>query len=183
MQALPLICAVGLYLGACELVEYGLVRRQTADAFSPKLGWRLLRWIGLAGSIAGVFGRLHRDTRQPNDWPLWLYVLLILFWMSWPRTVLVDSSGVASCSLFGLRRRSITWREVSRITSDWQEQRVWWGLTAIWTFMGTSLTVKSRDGVSIQHGVVNRKQGLFLDAIRRYLPAEAFDAGLYDWHP
>jgi len=49
--------------------------------------------------------------------------------------------------------------------------------------MGTSLTVKSRDGVSIQHGVVNRKQGLFLDAIRRYLPAEAFDAGLYDWHP
>jgi hypothetical protein len=183
MQALPIICAVGLYLGACELAEYLLVRRQAADVFSPKLGWRLLRWIGIAGSVAGAVERLHRVTARPDDWPLWLYILLLLFWIFWPRTVSVDSSGVASCSLFGFRRRSIIWGQVSRITSDWQEQRLWWGLTAIWTFMGTSVTVTSRDGVRIQHGVLNRKQGLFLDAIRRYLPPEAFDAGLYDWHP
>jgi hypothetical protein len=49
--------------------------------------------------------------------------------------------------------------------------------------MGTSVTVTSRDGANIQHGVVNRNQGLFLDALRRYLPPEVFDAGLYDWHP
>jgi hypothetical protein len=32
--------------------------------------------------------------------------------------------------------------------------------------MGTSVTVTSRDGANIQHGVVNRNQGLFLDALR-----------------
>jgi hypothetical protein len=68
--------------------------------------------------------------------------------------------------------------------SDWQEERLTFNLfTSIWTFMGTSVTVRSRDGVSIQHGVVNRKQGLFLDALRRYLPPETFDPGVYDWHP
>jgi hypothetical protein len=180
---LPLICAVVLYLGVCELIEHLLVRRHAQEVFPPKLGWRLLRWVGVAGCIAGAMERLHGKTGRPNDLPVWFYLLLLLFWISWPRTVLVDSSGVASCSLFGFRRRSIIWGQVSRITSDWQEQRLSWGLTAIWTFMGTSVTVTNRDGVRIQHGVVNQKQGLFLDAIRRYLPPEAFDPGLYDWHP
>jgi hypothetical protein len=184
MQLLLLVCAVGLYLSACELVEYILVCRQVADIFPPKLGWRYLRWFGLAGCIAGAVERLHRNGSKPNDWPLWVYAFLLLFWVFWPRTVSVDSSGVYSCSLFGIRRRSILWGEVSRITSDWQEERLTVNLfTPIWTFTGTSVTVTSRDGISIQHGVVNRKQGLFLDALRRYLPPEAFDAGLYDWHP
>lgn len=184
MQALPLICVVGLYLVACELVEFLIVRRQAADTFPPKLGWRFLRWFGIAVCIAGVVERLHQKAARPNDWPLWLYVLLLLFWIFWPRTVLVDSSGVSSCSLFGFRRRSILWGQVSRITSDWQEERLTVNLfTPIWTFMGTSVTVTSRDGASIQHGLVNSKQGYFLDALRRYLPSEAFDPGLYDWHP
>jgi hypothetical protein len=184
MQALPLICAVVLYLGACELVEYLLVRRQAGEIFPPKLWWRFLRWFGIAGCIAGVVERLHRNAAKPNDWPLWLYALLLLFWISRPRTVSVDSSGASSCSLFGFRRRSILWSQVSRIMSDWQEERLTFNLfTSIWTFMGTSVTVRSRDGVSIQHGVVNRKQGLFLDALRRYLPPETFDPGIYDWHP
>lgn len=184
MQTLPLVCAVGLYLGACELVDYLLVRRQTADIFPPKLGWRFLRWLGIAGSIAGIVERLRRNAVRRNDWPFWLYSLLLLFWISWPRTVIVDSSGVFSCSLFGFLRRSIVWGQVSRITSDWQEERLSVNLfTPIWTFMGTSVTVTTHDGISIQHGVVNRRQGLFLDALRRYLPPEVFDAGLYDWHP
>ena|ERR1700676_1166062 len=108
MQALPLICALGLYLGTCELVEYHLVRRQAAEIFPPKLGWRLLRCTGIAGCSAGAVERLHWSAERPNDWPLWLYVL---------------------------------------------------------------------------HGVVNQKQDLFLDALRRYLPPEALDPGLYDWHP
>ena len=112
MQALPLICVVGLYLVACELVEYLIVRRQAADIFPPELGWRFLRWFGIAACIAGVVERLHQKTARPNDWPLWLYVLLLLFWIFWPRTVLVDSSGVSSCSLFGFRRRSILWGQV-----------------------------------------------------------------------
>ena len=184
MQALPLICAAGLYVVACELIEYLLVRRQPDETFPPKLGWRVLRWIGIAGCVAGIVGRLRAHTAQPNHWPLWLYVLLLLLWASWPRTVIVDSSGVSSCSLFGVRRRQILWGQVSRITSEWQEERLLVNLfTPIWTFMGTSVTVTSRDGVSIEHGVINRQQGLFLDALRRYLPSDAFDPGLYDWHP
>ena len=184
MQALPLILAVGLYLGACELVEYLLVRRQAAEVFPPKLGWRLLRWFGIAGCIAGIVDRLHRNVVRPNSWPIWVYVLLLLFWVFWPRTASVDSSAVSSCSLFGFARRSIHWGEVSRITSDWQEQRLAFNLfTAIWTFMGTRVNVTSREGASIQHGVVNQKQGAFLDALRRYLPRDVFDSGLYDWHP
>jgi hypothetical protein len=184
MHALPLICAVGLYLGACELADYLLIRRRSGEVFPPKLGWRFLRWFGIAGCIAGTVERMQSNAAKPSDWPLWLYALLLLFWISWPRTVFVDSSGVSSCSLFGFRRRSILWGQVSRITSDWQEERLTFNLfTPIWTFMGTSVTVTSRDGISIQHGLVNRKQGLFLDALRRYVPPEAFDAGLYDWHP
>jgi hypothetical protein len=99
MQALPLICVVGLYRVACELVEYLVVRRHA-------------------------------------------------------------------------------------VASGWQEERLAFSLfTPIWTFMGTTVTVTSREGDSTQHGLVNRKQGLFLDALRRYLPSDAFDAGLYDWHP
>ncbi|MGH2508132.1 MAG: hypothetical protein ACRDHZ_12115 [Ktedonobacteraceae bacterium] len=73
---------------------------------------------------------------------------------------------------------------MSRISSDWQEERLTINLfTPIWTFMGTSINVISRDGASIQHGVVNRHQGPFLDALRRNLPNQTFDPGLYDWHP
>jgi hypothetical protein len=184
MRALYLVCAFGLYLVACEVAEYLLVRRQPDETFPPKLGWRILRWAGIVGCIAGAGWRLHGHTGQRIDMPLWLYVLLLMYWVFWPRTVIVDSSGVSSCSLFGLRRRQILWRQVSRITSDWQEESLNVNLiVSIWTFMGTSVTVKSRDGVSIQHGVVNRKQGLFLDALRRYLAPESFEPGLYDWHP
>jgi hypothetical protein len=183
MQLLQVTCAVLLYWCACELVEYLIVRRHTIEVFPPKLGWRLLRWSGIVGCIVGVVEQLPRNTARPNDWPLWLYLLFLLFWICWPRTVLVDSSTVSSCSLFGFRRRQILWGQVSRITSDWQEERLMFNLfTPIWTFMGTSITVTSRDGASIQHGVVNQKQGLFLDALRRYLPPDDFDAGLYDWH-
>lgn len=184
MRVLPLVCVFGLYLVVCESVEYLLVRRQPDETFPPKLGWRILRWTGIVGCTASVVWWLHGQTGQRNDLPLWLYALLLLYWVLWPRTVMVDSSGVSSCSLFGLRRRQILWSQVSRITSDWQEERLNVNLiVSIWTFMGTSVTVKGRDGVSIQHGVVNRRQGLFLDALRRYLPPEAFDPGLYDWHP
>jgi len=181
MQALSFVIVIALYVAACELVEHLLVRRLGDQVFPPKIGWRLLRWCAIAGCAAGVWERLHGNAPR---WPLWMYVLLLLFWIWWPRSVLVDSSGVSSCSLFGIRRRSILWGQTSRITCDWQEQGLnIHFLTRIWTFMGTSITVASRDGASIQHGVVNRKQALFLDALRRYLPQELFDPGLYDWHP
>ncbi len=46
--------------------------------------------------------------------------------------------------------------------------------------MGTGVTVTSRDCANIKHGVVNQKQGLFLDALKRYLPPVVLVAGPYD---
>jgi hypothetical protein len=173
-----------LYLVACEVFEYFLIRRRAEVVFPPKLGWRLLRLTAIAWCIAGIWGRLHGSATGPGGWPLWLYVVLLFFWIFWPRTVVVDSSTVSSCSLFGFGRRSILWNDASRVSSDWEETRLAWNLfTVLWTFMGTSVTVTGRSGASVQHGVINRAQGLFLDALRRYLPREAFDAGLYDWRP
>jgi hypothetical protein len=93
--------------------------------------------------------------------------------------VMVDSSALSSCTLFGLRRGSIPWAEVYRISSDWQEQQLIWGLI----LMGYSVTVRGRNGSTVQNGVVNKDQGGFLNALRRFVPREAFDPGLYDWHP
>ena len=118
------------------------------------------------------------------SWTFWVYVaFLLLVWLRWPRTVTLDSTAISSCSLFGLFRRSIVWAEALRVSSDWQEERLHWGLDPIWTFTGYSVTVTARDGRTVQHGVVNKDQGRFLDELRRFLPREAFDAGLYDWHP
>jgi hypothetical protein len=181
---MPLALFFGLYLVVCEVFDYFVIRRKTEAVFPPKLGWRLLRLTAIAGCIAGIWDRLHTTTRGPGGWPLWLYVVLLFFWIFWPRTLLVDSSAVSSCSLFGFARRSIPWNDASRVSSDWEETPLTWNLfTMLWTFMGATVTVTSRNGASVQHGVVNRAQGLFLDALRRYLPREAFDAGLYDWQP
>lgn len=184
MRILPLICVIVLYLGACELVEFLLVRIQAGEVFPPKLGWRLLRWCGIAQCIAGIVGRLHRTVERSDTGPILFYLFLLVIWAYWPRTVRVDSSSVSSSSLFGFNRSAIHWGEVSRVTSDWQEEKLTYNLfTVIWTFMGTSINVASRYGPSIQHGVVNQRQGLFLDALRRNLPADVFDPGIYDWHP
>jgi hypothetical protein len=178
MQGSRLIYVFGLYLAACEVVEYLLVRRHDAEVFPPKLGWRLLRWVGIAACIGGIAVSI-----RPMSWTLFACSALLLVWVAWPRTVLVDSSAVSSCSLFGLLPRSISWVEASRVSSDWQEERLRWGLEVIWVFMGYSVTVTGRDGSRIQHGVVNWNQSRFLDALRRYVPRSAFDAGLYDWNP
>jgi hypothetical protein len=92
--------------------------------------------------------------------------------------VLVDSFGVSSRSMFGLFRRAIPWAEVNRVGSDWQEEHF-----RFWTFTGYNVTVIGRDGSRIEHGLVNTDQARFLNALRRFVPRETFDAGLYEWHP
>ena len=62
--------------------------------------------------------------------------------------------------------------------SDWQEAHF-----RFWTFTGYSVTVISRYGSRIEQGFVNQGQARFLSALRRFVPREAFDAGLYEWHP
>ena len=184
VRALALIWPLGLYLCVCELLDYFLIGTSAEAVFRPKLGWRLLRWIAIAGCSIVLWQRFHGAQQVPNSPPAWVFLVLLFFWFFWPRTVLADATGVSSCGLFGFRTRSIPWSEVSRIASDWQEQRLTWNLfTPIWTFMGTSVTVIGRNGVRVQHGVTNQGQAAFLDALRRYLPSQVFDAGLYDWHP
>src|SRR5690348_14705401 len=172
MNDLRLVYIVGLCLAACELVEYLLVRTHDAEVFPPKLGWRLLRWLSIAACIGGIAVSI-----RPASWALFAYVAFLFVWLAWPRTVLVDSSTVSPCSLFGILPRSIPWGEASRVSSDWQEERLRAGLSLLWVFTGYSVTVMARDGKTIQHGVVNRGQGRFLDALRRYIPRDAFDAG------
>jgi hypothetical protein len=114
----------------------------------------------------------HRAGR--NDFPLWVLILMFLFSaVTWPRTVVLDTSGVFSVALFGTRRRFIPWSDVDRITSDWQETNLRWGLTSL----------LSRNGTRVDHTVFLRRQGRFLDDLRRYLPKEVFAPGIYEWHP
>jgi hypothetical protein len=173
-----LICSVGLYLAVCELIEYQLVRRKAGEIFPPKLGWRLFRWFGIAACIDGIFVSV-----RPLSWTIFLYFGFLILWLRWPRTVLVDSACVSSCGLFGLMNHLIAWGDVSQVSSDWQEQKLRSGLDVLWTFTGYCVTVRGRDGSTIQHSIVNKDQGRFLNALRRFVPREAFDAGLYDWHP
>ena len=170
------IYIIALYLLICETAEYFLARRRGAEVFPPKMGFRLLRWTGLALCVVGIV-----SYDKSRSWAmLALCALFFAVWMRWPRTVLVDSLDVSSCSLFGLFRRSIPRAEVGRVSSDWQEVHFF---RLFWTFTGYSVTVTGRDGSRIEHGLVNTNQGRFLDALRRFVPREAFDAGLYEWHP
>ena len=168
------IYIAAFYLFACEVADYFLARRRDAEVFPPKIGFRLVRWLGIAFCIAGMV-----SYDKSRSWTMLVFcAVLFIFWLHWPRTLLIDSVGISSRSAFGLFRRSIPWFEVNQVRSDWQEERF-----RFWTFMGYSVTVIGRDGRRIEHGLVNTDQGRFLDDLRRFLPREAFDAGLYEWHP
>lgn len=167
------IYIVGLYLIACEVVEFLLLRMHDAEAFPPKIGFRILRWLGIAVCVEGI-----SVSDKSLNWPVIFYAVFLVFWLYWPRTVLIDSSCVFSRSAFGLFRRSVLWPDVCQVSSDWQEEHF-----RFWTFTGYSITVWGRNGRKIEHGLVNKDQGRFLNALRRFVPREAFDAGLYDWHP
>lgn len=67
MSALKAICAIGLYLSACEILEFVVVRKRAADAFPPKVGWRMLRWIFIAFALATIGQRLYGRQPEPSD--------------------------------------------------------------------------------------------------------------------
>ncbi|HLW97945.1 MAG TPA: hypothetical protein VKR82_04815 [Candidatus Acidoferrales bacterium] len=186
MKLLMLASVFGVIFIACDTIDRLIVKMRSGDIFRPKMGWRILYWFWADVFVAFSLSSPYWNT-GPNRLPLWNFVAMILIglvWIaSWPRTLIADCSGISSCSIFGLGLRTVPWAEVSRVSSDWQEEYIKWGFDRIWTFMGTSLTVTSRDGASIQHGLMNRRQGQFLDVLRRYVPRDAFDPGIYDWHP
>jgi hypothetical protein len=183
VPAIPSTYAVVAGWTLVELSDFALGRRASGEFFPPKIGWRLLRALMIVGSVAGIAAGLHDRPPSEKNVPVWVFALLLLFWLLWLRTVRVDSSGVFSSGLFGSFSRAIPRANVARITSDWEDRRLQGGATTLWTFTGTRITVKARDGGEISHGVRNQNQRGFLDALRRHLPAAQFDAGLYDWHP
>jgi hypothetical protein len=183
MSILHLVWISGLYFATCELIDYLAVRKHLAEVFPPKLGWRLCGWFWVAASLIATAATLLAPEAGISRWWALLWAFSFYYWFTWFRTVLVDSSGVSSCGIFGLSRRYIPWGDVSRVTFDWQEESIGIGFDRIRAFLGTRLTVVSRNGVSVEHGVIHGHQGMFLDALKRYLPRQVFDTGVYDWHP
>jgi len=176
MQLTLILCGVALYFGGCECSDFFLTRQPGAESFRPKLWVRFVYWSVIAIFIGGLVVNL-----QQRSWlSVWLGVLLV-FVVLRLRTVFVDSEGISSCGLLGTRRRSIPWSEVSRISSDWQEEYM--SRARLPAITGYSVTVTGRTGNKIEHSVLNTGQARFLDALRRYVPREVFDPGLYDWHP
>ena len=118
---------------------------------------------------------------MPLWWPV-LFLVILLF--TRPKPIAVNSAGLNVYGLYGIRRRSIAWYEVSSVTSDWREERLTYNfLTLLWVFTGYSVTVGARDGTRVVHTILLRHQAKFLDDLRNHIPAHAFAPGLYGWHP
>ena len=180
MTDTKLLAIIGIYLAACEILEFVTVRPHGAEAFPPKLGWRLLRWLTLGVGLFAIVELVYKRPSRSDDIPVWLACVFLLMGALWPRTVSVDSDGISSCSTFGLLRRHIPWSLVEKVDCDWEEVSA---ARLGFRFMGTRIEVSGRNGVQINHGVTQSRQAKFLDALRKHIPKEVFAPGLYDWRP
>jgi len=179
-----LLAIAAFYFTVCEAIERAVVRAQGADVYRAKLGWRLFWWFVMGSSGLAIVEQLLGHTGGGKQLPVWFLILIFLsLVITWPRTVIVDTSGLCSVSLFGTRRRFISWPEVVTITSDWENEDLRSGLTFLWRFTGTRIIVLSRSGIHIEHTILLRKQNRFLDDLRRYAPKQDFAPGIYDWNP
>lgn len=167
-----------LFLAMLEISELFAVRREGSDVFAPKIGWRLFYFITIVAFLNISIEHVRSAPHPPAGPPLWFSLLaLLLFVFARPQSLVVSSQGLASYRLWGFSRRFIPWTEVSGVTSDWEEQA-----TRVWTFMGYKVAVTSRDGTRIEHTILHKRQGKFLDDLRQFVPATAFAPGLFDWH-
>jgi hypothetical protein len=170
-----------LFLFLLEVFESFSVRKEATNVFSPKAGWRLFYLLMIAGFVFPLIQHLEGMSAGPRDLPVWVCVLLLFgLLFARPRTLAINSAGISSYSLYGLRHTFIPWTQVSSVTSDWQEEG---GGLWRWMARGYSVTVTGRDGTSIEHTLYLRHQGRFLDDLRQRVPAVAFAPGLFDWHP
>ena len=167
-------------LSVLEVFEFFAVRKEGSDIFAPKLGWRILFFLMITGFLVAL-SLASGEAIQTRQKPPWLLLLLLLvFVIARPKTIVASSTGLASYGLYGFRKLFVPWAEVSRVSSDWQEER-WF--RAAFTFTGYSVAVTGRDGTRIEHSIYLRRQGRFLDDLRQHVPAAEFDPGLFDWHP
>jgi hypothetical protein len=167
-----------LFLSVLEVFEFFAVHKEGSDVFAPKLGWRLFYFVLVAAGLIWLSEGLA-SAGQTHDKAQWVDLLvLFVFVIMRPKTVVVSSAGLASYGLYGFRRRFIPWVEVARVSSNWQEEGY-----KFWVFMGYGVTVTGRDGTRIEHSIYLRRQGRLLDDLRQHVPATEFDPGLFDWHP
>jgi hypothetical protein len=168
-----------------EVFEFFGIRKEATHVFPAKVGWRLFFIVTIAWSLFGSIYNLSASHRAPNGVPLWWCLLfLAISLLTRPKTLVVNSTGLASYGWYGIQRRFILWVDVSGVASDWEEEMLTQNfITLLWVFMGYSVTVTGRDTTRITHTILLRHQGKFLDDLRQYIPATAFDPGLFDWHP
>jgi hypothetical protein len=180
-----LLLSAVLIVSSLEVFEFFVVRKEGSEVFSMKLGRRLFYLIVISSlrfSSIYFLSPLHHTAKGEPVW--WFLVLLALSLLARPRTLVMNSAGLASYSWYGLRRCFVPWANVSAVTSDWQEGRLAYNLTMLlWVFTGYEVAVRSRDGTCIEHTIQMRRQGGFLDGLRQHVSASTFDPGLFNWHP
>jgi hypothetical protein len=176
---------VAVILSSLEIFESAVVRKQSTVVFSPKAGWRFFYFIVVVLLVFRTIYYLLSAHRAAEGAPLWWFPLLLaILLLVRPKTLVVNSTGLASYSWYGLRRRFIPWTGVSSVTSDWEEERLTYNLlTLLWVFTGYSITVAGQDATRIVHTILMRDQRKFLDVLRQHVPASVFAPGLFDWHP
>ena len=185
MSSSVVLLSVLLIVSSLEVFEFFVVRKEGSEVFSMKFGWRLFYLIVVSSLLFNsiyFLSPLHHAAKGEPVW--WFVILLALSLLARPRTLVMNSTGLASYSWYGLRRCFIPWANVSAVTSDWQEERLASNLTTLlWVFTGYKVAVKGRDGTCIVHTIQMHRQGGFLDGLRQHVSASAFDPGLFDWHP
>jgi len=162
----------------CEVFETFVVRKESDCVFSPKPISRILYFVFISVCLTALIGEVLSRSGSSHGVKWWYLILFLIFLMIRPRTLVADPAGLASYSLYGMRRIFIPWADISRVSSDWHEEH-----SRLWTSMGYNVAVTDRFGRRIEHGIHNQDQGRFLDVLRKHVPAARFDAGLYDWHP
>jgi hypothetical protein len=163
-----------------EVTEFLIVRKEATNIYPPKIGWRLVYFLIIAGLLYDLIGYAAGMQSTSRGFPLWSCVFLRALLVIRPRTITSNSTGLASYSLYGLRHSFISWSQVLNVTSNWQEEgSSFWG----WMARGYSVTVTGRDATRIEHTLYLSHQGKFLDDLREHAAAVAFAPGLFDWHP
>jgi len=164
-----------------ELFEFFAVRKEDAVLFPPKIGWRLFYFLLGAFFFYWTIGYVSSIHLQGDKVSLWPVLITFAAWLTRPKTLAASTSGLASYGLFGLRRSFLPWIRVASITSHWKHD----GAEDKWGLLEgkPSVTVASADAKGMTFSYMHGGLGRFIDELRKHIPASAFAAGLYDWHP
>lgn len=164
-----------------EVLEFFAVRRDHAELFTPKIGWRIFFFFAGAGFLLLTAEHLPNVRITQNRDSAWPLLVLFFLWAFRPKTLVTNVSGLISYGSYGLGRSFIPWNEVANVTSYWDDATD----QDIWTMLVRSptVTVTSRDGTSVKFSYTNEGIGRFMDALRERVPKSAFDEGLCDWKP